>query len=703
MTSRRILLLALTVGAVACVSRKERPERTPTQTSVDLENLSCCQDLKNPEVRDWVARQHQRTRSFLDSTPLAPVIDARLQELSPKNPPVLTEVKGRLFSIQAGSLWLGQGEQRRELIHGTPKEFKVVGDFRVSPDGKKVAYAWVKDGSDVQMWSVLDVDSGQDISGPPMRVRLENLSWDLKSAGVFYSRWPDAEAEYQAVKAGARRDVQVWYRPLNSDGSRDEMIFKNPERIQSSNYAMAELVAGTKYLAYRVQGSAEIPLMAYVIERKAGKLHARKFFKTFKHWGRFLGATAKEALFRSSECGDHYCIVAYTFAGQKSREIVGEWQDNTLIAASFFGDRLALQYLTPELHNVVRVVSLTKSAAPLLHYDFGSELFGKEGSLSLFSGIANSDKTYFTASSMVNPPMTFEMSLRQKPSVSALAGDPVPYDGSKIVQRTMNVRSLDGTVQFPVRLYTQRGQSVKFVYLFFYGSIGIAQPSWWNRKWQAILEMGGAVAIASIRGGGEFGLRWTLSSKVDRLKEIEDIVAASRSLRGELQLEARQIVISGRSFGGMHTLAAMVHFPDEFGGFTPTVPSADVPDFLTRGLFGQYAADDFGFHRNAETGDLDRWDADLEKTKEWSPLQNLWRLKQPKPVIVFTADTDERVGTQQAIKVTHALQRQFGEGAPVFFWEQSHNGHNARAEYADELKFIAKIYDLKSWKKTTEP
>jgi len=67
-----------------------------------------------------------------------------------------------------------------------------------------------------------------------------------------------------------------------------------------------------------------------------------------------------------------------------------------------------------------------------------------------------------------------------------------------------------------------------FAYLFCYGAIGIPTLPDWNTTFQIILELGGMVAIANIRGGGEFGFNWQAPGKLDRRTTLEDLATASR-------------------------------------------------------------------------------------------------------------------------------------------------------------------------------
>ena len=140
-----------------------------------------------------------------------------------------------------------------------------------------------------------------------------------------------------------------------------------------------------------------------------------------------------------------------------------------------------------------------------------------------------------------------------------------------------------------------------------------------------ILELGGAVVIANIRGGGERGFDWQSPEiKLGRRQTLADIAMAARWLKRRYG----RVVIAGRSYGGMHTLASMVQCQADADLFVAQMPVSDVPEFLDDGVFGRSAWDDFGFHHN-RVGDLLPTGDGIDTVKRWSPRQNIARLAKP--------------------------------------------------------------------------
>jgi prolyl oligopeptidase len=447
-----------------------------------------------------------------------------------------------------------------------------------------------------------------------------------------------------------------------------------------------------------VQGAAEIPLASYLVDRVNGI--AALQVSSERILGRFVTVHDGEALWRTNALGDgrgnNFGIIGVELASPFRRRVVVPEDDQlVLLRAQRIGPVLVLQYITRQLTNVVRFV------------DLGGRVVGEwrpadaelpdHGTLSPFTGDQRSRRAYFTYSSIAMPTQTFAVDLEDGPRVTALRQAwNVPFDASKVRYELREYQSDDGC-RIPIQVMTRSDSTAgpAFAYLHCYGAIGIPAFTEWNGTFQIALELGGMVAIANIRGGGEFGVEWQFPTKLDRRRTLEDIAAASRWLKSQYLSIGTRVGLSGGSFGGLHTLASMVRFPDEFGLFVPAMAVSDVVRFLQNGRFGRYAWDDFGLPHDA-SGNLVVTRKDIETLKSWSPMQNLAKLEAPlKPTLLVTADGDERVEPDHAYAMVDALQARFGMDAPVYLWVEPNSGHYALTG-VDELTFIAKQFGIRT-------
>jgi prolyl oligopeptidase len=269
------------------------------------------------------------------------------------------------------------------------------------------------------------------------------------------------------------------------------------------------------------------------------------------------------------------------------------------------------------------------------------------------------------------------------------SGGDIAFDASRIRYELEKYTSRDGA-SIPIQLVTRSDfKSPRFVYLYSYGAIGIATTPAWNRTLQMVLELGGAVAIANVRGGGERGVRWQAPFKLDRRRTLEDIAWASHWLQARYGC---RVVCSGRSYGGLHTLASMVEFPKDFDLFVAEMPVSNTLEFLENGVFGRSAWDDFGFAHNG-VGDLRRTDEAIETLRSWSPSRKSF--EPITPVLLVTAETDERVEPAQAYAMAVSLARGDVDNQPVFLQVEQSDGHEALTTVG-VLTFIARHFEIKT-------
>jgi prolyl oligopeptidase len=639
---------------------------------------------KTPE--ELIDQLKERTFDFLSHGSLYDAIRARAERLARPNLPVRFQFPGGEMIIRDGSLY----DQDTLIVDGNAG---AVVDFRLSPDSTKVAYGLKTKGGDVVRWSVKDLDTKELLGGTSVPVRLGTVYWDRASTGFYYSSPPSRE-EGQTGKRGKRIRYRSIRRDVAQDQRSDPVIFENPEWPNYADYGLWELETGQK-LAYRVQGAAEIPLAAYLCEAMddATPPLPRRLYASSEHTlGRFVTVHGNEAFFRTSTCegraANNFAIEAVELAESfRRRVLVPEDPNDVLIHAQHIGSFLILQYITPQLTNEVRFFRLDGQHVSTWRPSHSH--LPDHGTLSSFSGDGRSTRAYFIYEGIATPPHTLMVDLQGGPTVTRLPSPEAPFDASRVTYKREDYQSVDGT-RIPIQLMARSDvEHPAFIYLCYYGAIGTATLPTWNTTLQMILELGGMVAIANIRGGGEFGFKWQVPFKLDRDRTLEDIAEASRWLRSRYPVP---VVSSGRSYGGMHTLASMAKSPKAFDLFVAEMPVSDVVEFLENGVFGRSAWDDFGFAHNA-AGDLRKTPAEIEMLKRWSPRQKGVELV--KPVLILTADTDERVEPAQAYGMAVALHQRAGNGQVFLRVESSDDGH-AASTAVDVLTFIARHFGIEA-------
>ena len=210
--------------------------------------------------------------------------------------------------------------------------------------------------------------------------------------------------------------------------------------------------------------------------------------------------------------------------------------------------------------------------------------------------------------------------------------------------------SKDGT-RVPIFLTHKKGVQLDGenpTILYGYGGFNLAQTPFfkvWNLIW---LEMGGVFALANLRGGNEFGEDWHQSGMLDRKQNVfDDFHSAAEWLIEQGYTNTSKLAIEGRSNGGLLTAACMLQRPDLYGAVLCHVPVIDMLRYHKFTL-GHFWIPEYG---NAETNP-----EHFGFMYEYSPLHNVQKGVLYPPVLVTTADTDDRVVPLHSKKFVATLQ-----------------------------------------------
>jgi prolyl oligopeptidase len=221
--------------------------------------------------------------------------------------------------------------------------------------------------------------------------------------------------------------------------------------------------------------------------------------------------------------------------------------------------------------------------------------------------------------------------------------------------------------------------------LYGYGGFNISVLPAFSVAWLQWMEMGGVVAVANLRGGGEYGKAWHDAGKqLQKQNVFDDFIAAAESLISTGVTRKDKLVINGGSNGGLLVGAVTNQRPDLFAAAIPQVGVMDMIRF-TNWTAGRFWTGDYGDPSIQ---------ADLTYNLAYSPYHNI-RSGTPYPAILATtADTDDRVVPAHSFKYAAALQAADIGPKPHLIRIETRAGHGsgkptskAIEEYADILAF----------------
>lgn len=265
----------------------------------------------------------------------------------------------------------------------------------------------------------------------------------------------------------------------------------------------------------------------------------------------------------------------------------------------------------------------------------------------------------------------------------AIKSLPPRFDASGHSTTQHEATSKDGT-KIPYFVVAPEGASgPRPTLLYGYGGFEISQTPWyWANAGRLWLEKGGAIAVANIRGGGEFGPAWhDAAVKVHRQRAFDDFAAVAADLSTRRITTPRQLGIMGGSNGGLLVSTVMIQHPELIGAVVCQVPLIDMLRYTKIGAGASWIG---------EYGDPEN-PAMRAAILKYSPYQNVKPGVKYPPVLFVTATSDDRVTPVHARKMAAKMLTQ---GHDVLFFENTEGGHAAAADHrqAAEMWALSFVY-----------
>jgi dipeptidyl aminopeptidase/acylaminoacyl peptidase len=198
-------------------------------------------------------------------------------------------------------------------------------------------------------------------------------------------------------------------------------------------------------------------------------------------------------------------------------------------------------------------------------------------------------------------------------------------------------------------------------------------------------ELGYIVVAPNVRGSSGYGKTYmALDNGTLREDAVKDVGALLVWLALQSNVDAGHIVVSGGSYGGYMSLAALVNYSDRLRGGVDVAGIADFVSFLTG--TAPYRQN----QRRAEYGD--ERDLDMRAyLRRISPLTNAERIT--KPLLVVHGKNDPRVPVSEAEQIVNRLRL---KGDEVWYLLAADEGHGYRKKQNRDayLAVFAQFLDI---------
>jgi prolyl oligopeptidase len=632
------------------------------------------EDTNSAETKAWIKAQNQLTQSYLEDVSKKDHIRKRLTELW-DYPRALAprKVKGKYFQLRNTGLqnqdilytMVSLDGEKRILLD--PNELSEDGtvaltNWEISKDGNLLAYATNTSGSDWQVWHVRDVNTGQDHPDIIEWSKFSSVAWYPDCSGFYYCGYdqPEESETYEEVNLNQK----VIFHRLGTDQSDDIHIYARPDQpewgfdpivTEDGKYLILEVSQGTdtrNRLFYRELDSSE---------------DFTELISDLEASFQFIGNDGSEFFIRTNyQAPRGNLITIDTRNPEKTawKTIIPENVD-AVESIKLVNHQFIVIYLHNAYHQVKRYDTagnfLGEIALPMI-----GSIFSLDRKAYLF-GNRFEDELYFTFNSFIHPPTVFQYSFEEN-RCEKIEEPTIEFDFSHYNIDQVFVKSKNGTriPMFLVHNLDVPKSKMNPTLLYGYGGFNISLTPNFLISRLVWLELGGTLAVANLRGGGEYGEDWhQAGSLLNKRNVFDDMIACAEFLITNGYTSPAKLVIEGRSNGGLLVGACITQRPDLFGAALPAVGVMDMLRFH-KFTIGWAWVSDYGSAEDPEQ---------FKVLHSYSPLHNIKGGISFPATLATTADHDDRVVPSHSYKFISTLQAAHAGDAPVLIRIQTKAGH----------------------------
>jgi prolyl oligopeptidase len=526
-------------------------------------------------------------------------------------------------------------------------------------NGRYMAYAVSKAGSDWQEWRVRDVETGKDLDDKIEWAKFTSPSWNKKGTGFYYSR-------YEAPKpgedlSGINRNQKLYFHALGTPQADDALVYERPDHPDWS-FGGGVSEDGRWLLIYQHEGT-ERKNRIFARDLKDPKGTVKPWFDGFDASYSVMDIKGDKVVVLTDKDAPRSRLVEIDLKDPRPenwKELIPQGR-GVLEDVTKVGQRWVAVWST-DAHQTISVYGA--DGAPQREVALPT--------LGSVEGLVRTDKRrrgFFTFSSYTHPRTVFRVNF-ETGATRAFKRPAVKFDHKAFEVTQVFYPSKDGT-KIPMFVVHKKGLKLDGsnpTYLYGYGGFNISLTPGFSPSEIAWMEMGGVYAVANLRGGGEYGAEWHDAGRLNNKQNVfDDFIAAAEYLIAQGYTSKKKIAVGGGSNGGLLVGAVMTQRPDLFAA---AVPEVGVLDMLRFHLFtiGKGWRSDYGSSETKEGFDT---------LIKYSPYHNVKDGTAYPPTMVMTGDHDDRVVPAHSFKFAAALQHAQSGDAPILARIESDAGHGA--------------------------
>lgn len=640
-------------------------------------------EVRDPEILAYLEAENLYYNAFF--TPHKRLVDA-----------LYSEMKARLrddeesVPVKDGD-WLYQwrfapGGEYRQWFRKTPDatdwtlildeptlaeghDYFRLGGFSVSPDGKYLAYAIDRNGSERFTLHIRDIETGRDL---PQRIEntIGDAVWAADSRTLFYrvvnDNWRPFAVRAHRLDAPGEQDRTIYEES-------DAGYFVHIDRSQSRQWLFISAASHDTSEVHILPAADPYQKLRLIDARREGHEYdldhadGRFFIRSNRNRPDFEILTAPE----DDPSPDHWRLM-----------LGGEGQVYYRAMSSF---RIFLA--VAERHEGLERIRIR-------FHDSGDEHFialPEEVCSVGLGGNPEYDQPRLRLSyqSMITPPTVFDYDMRDRRLETMKVQEmPSGYDRALYETARLMAPAEDGAL-VPISIVWKKGfreSAPGPLHLYGYGAYGMGMAPTFSTARLSLLDRGFAYAIAHIRGGDEMGRHWYEGGrKFARINCFTDFISAADYLIEGGWAAPGGISISGGSAGGKLMGAVANMRPELWRAVVAHVPFVDVLNtMLDDSLpltqlewpeWGNPLEDPLAFHY----------------IHSYSPYENV-RAQDYPPMLVTCGLNDPRVTYWEPAKWVARLRAEKTDNNPLLFKTNMGGGHSGKSGRFESLQELAEEY-----------
>jgi len=651
------------------------------------------EDDYSEETANWVKAQNALTNSYLSQIPYREQMKNHLKEILNYPKEGAPWKKGdRWFFYRNDGLQNQSVLYYKNSLDGEAVELldpnKLSDDgtvalstLDISDDGNYLGYAISRNGSDWQEIYVKNIATGEVLSDHLVWVKFSGIAW--KDDGFFYSRFPEPKNQL----SGVNENGKLYYHKVGTDQKADQLAYQDPS---NPNLSFGAEVVNKRWLVI-VGSESTSGNSFYFKDLNNPKAKLVKVVENFENdYGVIDEIDGKFIVMTNLDAPEYKVISIPTDnpAKENWRDLIPVAAPEVLSGVSHVGHRLIANY-TKDAHSVVRIFDL--SGKKLV--DLDNDMIGSIGG---FAGEADDMETFYSVTSYTTPAAIYRYDVANNKSTLYKQSE-IKFNADDYETELEFYASKDGT-KIPLFITHKKGIKLNGknpTLLYGYGGFNISLTPSFSATRVAWLEQGGVLAVACLRGGGEYGETWhKAGTKMQKQNVFDDCIAAAEFLIVKKYTSPNYLALQGGSNGGLLVGAVVNQRPDLFA---VAIPQVGVMDMLRYHKFtiGRYWAVDYGTSEDSKEM--------FEYLYKYSPVHSVKSGVEYPAILVTTADHDDRVVPAHSFKYAATLQNSDIGDRPHLIRIESNAGHGGGKPLDKTINEVVDIFSFIFFNMGVEP